>query len=175
MGFSVKYRRTEVALAPISLWHRYQVNLTQDSRFDHVERLDNGIVADKYFVQVTVDYMHVLIECDANFEKPTFEVISIFVKPQSQREELDRDKRKQCQVDLADNLVGETSQALVRDVSRCWVRAQSHLALASKLFKTSRQSKSSVELAELKKRVTEYGLGRKMQWVVGHGDVVMED
>jgi hypothetical protein len=107
-------------------------------------------------VNFIVDYIDVLIECDANFEKPTFELISILVKPRFQREEMDGVERKQCQVDLADELVERLLKLWYEMCPRVeYVQKVISPWLASYSRPPDNPSRS-VELVELKKWVTEY-------------------
>ncbi|CAM6117646.1 unnamed protein product [Calypogeia fissa] len=103
MGFSVKHKSCEMTLAPMSLWHRFQVELAQTEKFNG-EVLDNDFIAGKNFMTFAVDYMNVHITVDAKEDIPTFDEISIFVKPIS-IDKWSGDRRKQRQVDLANDLL----------------------------------------------------------------------
>ncbi|CAM6129508.1 unnamed protein product [Calypogeia fissa] len=105
MGFSIEHKKSEMTLAPMSLWHRFQVVLAQTLKFNG-EVPGNDFVAGKYFTAFKVDDMTVRIEVDATEKIPTFREFSIFVKPLSRKKDkLDAHERKQQQVDLADYLV----------------------------------------------------------------------
>ncbi|CAM6129533.1 unnamed protein product [Calypogeia fissa] len=105
MGFSIEHHKTELTLAPIALWHRYQVGLAQTPKFNW-QFADHDFVADKYFVTFNVDFMNVLIKVNANQGSPTFDDISIFVMPLlEKRDHLEGNDRRQRQVDLANDLV----------------------------------------------------------------------
>ncbi|CAM6126676.1 unnamed protein product [Calypogeia fissa] len=103
MGFSVEHKSCEMTLAPMSLWHRFQVELAQTEKFNG-EVLDNDFITGKTFMTFAVDYMNVHITVDAKEDIPTFDEISIFVKPIS-IDKWSGDRRKQRQVDLANDLL----------------------------------------------------------------------
>ncbi|CAM6117610.1 unnamed protein product [Calypogeia fissa] len=174
MGFSIEHKKSEMTLAPMSLWHRFQVQVAQTPKFNG-EVPDNDFVAGKYFMTFTAEYMNVLIEVNAKEDIPTFDVISIFVKPKFRNEELDRNERKQCQVNLADGLV-EILLGLwdgicggveyVHRVVWPWPVSQ---------FKATDKQSRNVEVAEVEKWVKMHGMGRKMQWTVGRDSSITED
>ncbi|CAM6126719.1 unnamed protein product [Calypogeia fissa] len=171
MGFSIEHKQSEMTLAPMSLWHRFQVQLAQTSRFTQ-EVMDNDFVAGKYFMTITIDYMYVLIQVDASEQMPTFREISFFVKPKFKNEVLDPHERKQRQVDLADNLV-ELLLGLwddicggveyVRKVVWPWPSSQSRPE-----YIVDR----NVDVAEVKRFVQMHGMGRRMQWTVGDDSAI---
>ncbi|CAM6117556.1 unnamed protein product [Calypogeia fissa] len=174
MGFSIEHMESERTLAPMSLWHRFQVQLGQTSRFT-TELLDNDFVAGKYFMTFTVDYMAVLIEADATEDIPTFHEVSIFVKPKLRKDDLDAHERKQRQVDLANDLVDVLlglwddicgGVQYVRKVVWPWPSSQS---------KPDYILDRNVEVGKLKKLVQMHGMGRKMHWTVGHHSLITED
>ncbi|CAM6117654.1 unnamed protein product [Calypogeia fissa] len=174
MGFSIEHQKNEITLAPMSLWHRFQVELAQTPKFNG-EFPDNDFVAGKYFMTFTVEYMHVLIEVDAKEDIPTFDEISIFVKPKFSKEEVHHMERKQHQVNLADNLVNVLLE-LWDDI--CGGVQYSHkvvwpwpVSQSRPAYKNSR----NVEVAQVKKRLQMHGMGRKMQWTVGHDSAITED
>ncbi|CAM6126727.1 unnamed protein product [Calypogeia fissa] len=175
MGFSIEHKRSEMTLAPMSLWHRFQVQVAQTSRFTE-EVLDNDFVAGKYFMTITIDYMYVLIQVDATENIPTFHQISFFVTPGPFRNEgLDPHERKQRQVDLAGNLV-ELLLGLWDDI--CGGVEYVHKVVwpwPSSQPRPEHIVDRNVEVAEVKRLVQMHGTGRKMQWTVGNGSEITED
>ncbi|CAM6117562.1 unnamed protein product [Calypogeia fissa] len=171
MGFSIEHKQSEMTLAPMSLWHRFQVQVAQTSRFTQ-EVMDNDFVAGKYFMTITIDYMYVLIKVDASEQMPTFHEISFFVKPKFKNEALDPHQRKQRQVDLADNLV-ELLLGLwddicggveyVRKIVWPWPSFQ---------FRPEYIVDRNVDVAKVKRLVQMHGMGRKMQWTVGDDSAI---
>ncbi|CAM6117592.1 unnamed protein product [Calypogeia fissa] len=174
MGFSIEHKTSEMTLAPMSLWHRFQVQVAQTPKFNG-EVPDNDFVAGKYFMTFTVEYMNVLIEVNAKEDIPTFDAISIFVKPKFRKEALDRNERKQFQVNLADDLV-EILLGLWDDICGGveYVQRVVWPWPVSQSRPTDGQNKN-VEVAQVKKWVQMHGMGRTMQWTVGSDGTLAED
>ncbi|CAM6083561.1 unnamed protein product [Calypogeia fissa] len=165
MGFIIEHQKSAMALAPIALWHRFQVELGQASRFNGSQ--DNAFHNGRYFITFSVDYMSVLIEVRVDQGSPTFDDISIFVKPLWKKDDLDGRERKQRQVDLAKELV-EVLLAKVWDkvcpgveyVERVvwpWPACQPRPKVPER----------NLEVVEVKKLVAEHGVEKKMQILIG--------
>jgi hypothetical protein len=169
MGFSVRHKEAEVALAPISPWHRFQVDVAQSLWLP-----DSDFVADKYFMTFVKDYMNVMIEVDADVDKSTFEEISIFVKPSFNRDVLAAAQRRQCQVDLAD--------AYVERLLELWSLHCPGVQYATKVVwpwpAAGSRPRDLVDrnrdVEEVKQWVEKHGMGRKMQWLVGSESIIEE-
>jgi hypothetical protein len=174
MGFSVRHKEGEVGLAPISLWHRFQVDLAQSLKFES-ELPDGDFVADKYFMTFLKDYMHVMISVDAHLDKPTFEEISIFVKPSLETDGLDDIQRKQFQVDLADDLMERLLEL--------WTKYCPGVEYVTKVVwpwpafgsRPENMEDRNLDVEKIKKYVQKHGMGRRTQWLVDSRDSLIWD
>ncbi|CAM6084130.1 unnamed protein product [Calypogeia fissa] len=173
MGFIIEHQNSATALAPIALWHRFQVELALASRFNG--RQDNAFHNGRYFTSFSVDYMHVLIEVSVDQGSPTFDDISIFVKPLWKKDDLDGQERKQRQVDLAKELV----EILLTNV---WVKVCPGVEYLERVVwpwpacqpRPKVVHGTNLDVAEVKRWIEEHGLEKKMQRQVGSDAITGE-
>ncbi|CAM6123077.1 unnamed protein product [Calypogeia fissa] len=173
MGFIIEHQKSATALAPIALWHRFQVELALVSRFNGSQ--DNAFQNGRYFTTFSVDYMHVLIEVSVDQGSPTFDDISIFVKPLWKEDDLDGQERKQRQVELAKELV----EILLTNV---WVKVCPGVEYLERVVwpwpacqpRPKVVHGTNLDVAEVKRWIEEHGVEQKMQRQVGSDAITGE-